>query len=525
MTSWIQKYRPTNLNDVIGDKNNIKKIDTFLKQYMGDNLDPANILFPNIIITGNNGIGKSLIVDIALETNKFEKAAVDLTTIVSTRQSKGDDGKKRKGTDEQNSNTRSIMSMYKNIAGSYAMTDLGQFIRKNGTYERRRIAVVFDDVSNISTAKEKDAIKSLVKLNNKLKMFPIIIITNNKHSKNVNEIKKMLKYGIKEEVKNNDADKKAKKVYKTKKVSSEISLQLPSFYDLEMLIKKIASKEKINFISNKSDDKNVYEEIISHCQYDIRRLINILEQLKLIYDNKKITYREFDEYCQISKTKDQDPGIHQASYYLLNNYLSIEDAIHVYEKERSAIPMLIHENYMPNINEQFPKLTMSEQLDIMDKISRSTSYSDMVDGLIYSNQCWSLQPLHGFYSCVYPSYIANSLKGSLKKYVKQEYTQDFNRTSIKKINNKAIKAARKNPQMKRYSVEDFMYISAILKELVKRKDFVEIARRMKIYGLKWKEIESIIKIDKIKNNRSDKQPSILPGKEKNIMLELLDVDE
>ena len=526
MANWLQKYRPTKLENVIGDKSKFEKLDIFLKQFAVDDFDPANIMFPNIIISGTNGIGKSLIVDISMAINNFEKASVDLSTIVSSRQKRtGDEVKKKKISDEQTSNARSILSLYKNIAGSYAMTDLGQFVRKNGSYDRRRIAVIFDDVSNISTAKEKDAIKSLIKLNNKMKMFPIIVITNTKHSKNVTEIKKMLKYTIKEEIKSPIVDKKSKKIYRNKKVDSEISLSPPSYHDMEKLIKEISRKEKINFLYNKNDDKDIYEEIIIHSQYDIRRMINMLEQLKMIYDNDKISFSEFDDYCQISKTKDQDPGIHQASYDLLNTYTNISSAIHIYEKERSAIPMLIHENYMPNIGEQFPKISIDDQLDIMGKISKSVSYSDMVDGLIYSNQCWSLQPLHGHYSCVYPSYIANSIKGSLRKFVKQEYTQDFNRTSIKKINNKAIKAARKNPKMKRYSVEDFMYMSAILKELVKRKDFEEIARRMKIYGLKWKEVESIIKIDKIKNNKSDKQTSILPSKEKNIMLELLDVSE
>lgn len=525
MTSWLEKYRPTELSEVIGNQKTIGQINTFLQQFATDEFDPATVKFPNIIISGANGIGKTLIVDIALGQHNFERADIDLTSISTTRKKKGEEGKKKTADGIASKN---IAAIYKNTIGSYAMDNSGQFVRKNGKYVRRRVAIVFDDVSNISTAREKDAIKSLIKLNNKQKMLPIIIITNNKHSKNVKEIKKMLKYSIKEEKTLADNEKKGKKLYTTTKIDSTIIMQQPDYNDMELLIKRICKNERLILISNKSDEYDIYEEIIKHSQYDIRRMINILEQLKLIYENNQITYKDFESYIEISKKKDQDPGIYQASFDLLNKYNGIDYVISVYDKERSAIPLMLHENYMLNIQAQYPKMKLSDQIDILDRISRSISFSDMVDGLIFSKQSWQLQSVHGHYSCVVPSFEATQTKGSINVLVSHKYTRDFNRTSTKKINNKAIKNARKNPLMKRYSVEDFMYMSAILKELVKNKNFEEIARRMKEYKLKWKEIESIIKIDKIKKNidpEKEKQTSILGCKEKKIMLDLLDVDE
>ena len=67
----------------------------------------------------------------------------------------------------------------------------------NGEYVEKKIALVFDDVSNIQNPKKKDIIKTLVKLNNKHKKFPIIIIGNNSHNKMVNDLKKMITYTIK----------------------------------------------------------------------------------------------------------------------------------------------------------------------------------------------------------------------------------------------------------------------------------------------------------------------------------------
>ena len=86
MESWIEKYRPTKLNEFIGDKDQIKKIICFLKQFT-DNSEKENIA-PTIIISGPNGIGKTLLVDLALKEIGINKHNGNIDNIVITRKSK-----------------------------------------------------------------------------------------------------------------------------------------------------------------------------------------------------------------------------------------------------------------------------------------------------------------------------------------------------------------------------------------------------------------------------------------------------
>jgi hypothetical protein len=477
MENWLDKYKPIKLSEVLGDKTQMQRIEQFIKQFTKKNIDISKIANPNLIITGTNGVGKTLVTDIILRESGLEKVTADLSNISVCRKTK----RKKK-------------------------------LLPSGEYSNKKIALVFDDVSNISNPKEKEAIKAIIKTNNKYKEFPIIIIANTKHSKTVNELRKMVTYIIRRTL----ADGKKE----NRKIINEIIMKSPQYNDMEAFVKKICAKENLKLIQKKSDDDDIYVELIRHAQYDVRRLINILEELKLIYQNTDVTLEKFEQYCETSKTKDLDPGIYEATRMLLNKYTNMDSALLLYGEERATIPLMVHENYPLNIRQQYPKMSVDDQIGMIYNISKSISESDKVDGLIYSNQCWSLQPVHGFYSCVMPSYYINKTPGKQCKIEKYKYTQDYNKTSIKKINNKVIKKAQEHQFLKKVSIYDFLYIAAILKTLLDKKDFEKVAELMKPYDLKLKEIESIIKIDKIKKSKNT-----LTGKQRTTLKELLGVDE
>lgn len=496
---WLEKYKPKTLNDVIGDKHEILKIEQFINQFTKKNRsksdDQNDIIKPCIIISGSNGVGKSLITEIVLKTNNIEKIVPDFTNISVTKRSKK---KKQAEKDVINSN-RSILTYYRILSG-------GRQLTLNGTFNNSKIALVIDDDSNISNPKEKEAVKALIKLNNRLKEFPIIIITGTKHSKFINELRKIIAYPLQNEIEPKSSSKTSKKKTtvskkKRKKYLNEIVLRKPPYNDLCNFINKICSSEQINIAPRKSLADDIMFNIVEHAQYDIRRLINILEELKSIYKNRTITYEIFKQYCETSKTKDVDHGIYEATEILLNNYTDINNAQLLYSEDRSTIPLMVHENYPDNLKNQYPKMSIKSKINIICNISKSISESDKVDGLIYSNQCWNLQSVHGFYSCVLPSYYANMTKNKMMKSEYYNYTRDYNRTSIKKINNKAIKKAQEHYGLKQKSVYDFFYISSILKTLLEKQELELIAYYMKPYGLNYKETLSIIKIDKTNDNK------------------------
>lgn len=500
MDNWLEKYKPTKVEDVLGDQTQFQKIDRFLKQFTKKNFDPSKVTIPTIIITGANGIGKTLVTDIIIKDNGLEKVIADLSNVSVSRKTR----KKPKSEKEIVGPKKSVKTYYTSLKNSRKLLPTGE-------YTNTKIALVFDDVSNISNPKEKEAIKAIIKENNKHKEIPIIIIANTKHSKTVNELRKMVTFSLR---KTSNGKKESKKII------NEVVMVSPQLPDVEKFIKKICAAENLKIVKKKNDEDDIYEEIWMHAQDDVRRLVNILEELKLMYVDSEITLEIFNQYRDTSKTKDRDPGIYEATRMLLNQYTSIDGALLLYGEDRATIPLMVHENYPLNIRQQYPKMTPTDQIDLIYKISKSISESDKVDGLIYSNQCWSLQPVHGFYSCVIPSFYVNQQPGKLCKAVKYKYTQDYNKTSIKKINNKVIKKAQENQYLKKVSIYDFLYMATILKSLLNRKDFVTVATLMKPYNLKLKEIESIIKIDKINKTKNN-----VTGKPRLYLKELLGVDE
>jgi len=514
MENWLDKYKPNKLSEVLGDKQQIKQIDQFIKKFSRKNTEN---LVPNLIIIGTNGIGKTLIIDLVIQENGLEKITADLSGISVVRKNK----RKKKMDKEISGSNRSVNTYYQ-------MLDNYKKLLPTGEYVCKKIALVFDDVSNISNPKEKEAIKAIIKLNSKRKKFPIIIIANNKHSKIVNELKKLIASGNKKNkgAKTSKIDNKTTSgtTKKSTKIDTkfgaevnQIFLRPPSYSDVLKFIKDICDKENLNLSSSYNDDGDIYMEIIQHSQNDIRRLVNILEELKQLYKNDKITFDDFMQFKETSKTKDTDPGIFEATRILLDNYNGLENTLVLYGDDRATIPLMIHENYPYNIAEQYPRMSVNDQIDTIYQISQSISESDKVDGLIYSNQCWNLQPVHGFYSCVLPSYYANLQPGKLCKNLQYKYTQDYNKTSIKKINNKVIKKAQDNQRLKKASIYDFLYIASILKDLLAQNQFELIAKLMKPYRLSLKEIESIIKIDKIQKSKEK-----IPGKQKTILKDLLE---
>jgi hypothetical protein len=59
MENWLDKHRPTKISEMIGDMDKINLIGKFICQFIDEDVD-KNDINPNIIIIGENGVGKKL---------------------------------------------------------------------------------------------------------------------------------------------------------------------------------------------------------------------------------------------------------------------------------------------------------------------------------------------------------------------------------------------------------------------------------------------------------------------------------
>jgi hypothetical protein len=80
------------------------------------------------------------------------------------------------------------------------------------------------------------------------------------------------------------------------------------------------------------------------------------------------------------------------------------------------------------------------------------------------------------------------------------FTTDLNKTSIKKINKKNINNT--NRCFDNMNIFDYIYINKIIRELINQEKIEECVKLMIGYNIKLEHIESLLKIDKIKNTKT-----------------------
>jgi DNA polymerase III delta prime subunit len=314
----------------------------------------------------------------------------------------------------------------------------------------------------------------IFKDNNKKKAFPIIFVSNNQHSKLLNELKKNC---------------------------LEIKFDLPSFEEMYLIINKICINEKISI-----ESKEVMNELIIFSQFDIRRLINLLQELSFHY--KKITLTNLELFIQKSREKNIDTGLFDATEKILNNFLDYDSIIKLYEFEKVLLPLMIHENYMKKVLHKSNESNLYELVKISDSISRG----DNIETSIYTDQNWYLQNIHGFYTCLNTSYWIN--KNNNKKIDNIKFSSDLNKTSLKNINRKNIYNLLKLIPNK--SIYDILILNKICNHLINNNE-QELINILSAYSLDMtiKDIDLCLKIDKTTNFK------LLSSKEKKKITKLI----
>ena len=430
--SWINKYKPTNIKHIIGNANQITQLISWLKKL-------PTIKNQGIIISGNQGLGKTLTVKLVLEEYGY------LVRIINPNEIKD-----HRIYDDFNDYYNFINSIYSKIE----FTD-----KKNN-----KVALVFDETENITLTSEKKYVIDIYKENNKIKSFPLIFISNNQHSKLLNDLKKGC---------------------------MEIIFTNPTIDELKELIKTICLKENISF-----ESEYLINKLICFSQNDIRRLINLLQEVSFHITNGIITENNINEFIQKSREKNIDVGLYDSTEKILNNYLDYETIIKLYESEKVLLPLMIHENYLKkNLNNS--KDSWDDIIHNVVKISDSISRGDNIETSIYTDQNWYLQNIHGFYTCINPSFWINKTNSNYKIKRKDiKFSSDLNKTSLKNINRKNIVNLLKVINNK--SNQEILMLNKICNHLIQTNKEAELIKILNGYNknISIKEIELCLKIDK-----------------------------
>lgn len=149
---WIEKYKPKRIKDIIGNSNNILKINHWLSNF-------KNEKYSSLVISGYHGVGKNLITKILLENNNYYFKWLDYK-------------------DEKAKN------LFDDLVNCFTGDTLEKFFSK----ESKHFALIINDIEKITLKNEKSRIKELVKQNFIRKYFPIIFISNMQHNKLLTDI-------------------------------------------------------------------------------------------------------------------------------------------------------------------------------------------------------------------------------------------------------------------------------------------------------------------------------------------------
>jgi replication factor C subunit 1 len=429
---WVNKYKPTSVSEIIGNNSQITDFKLWL-----ENISTSKT--QGIVISGNQGLGKTLTIRQVLEESGYIPRIINPNEI-----------KDHRIYDDFSDYYNFVNSIYSKIQFS-----------KN---KNKKIALIFDETENITLTSEKKYVMEIYKENNKLKSFPLIFISNNQHSKLLNDLKKGC---------------------------HEIVFTNPSTIELKNLVKQISQKEKIYF-----DNDNVIDKLVKFSQNDIRRLINLLQELSYHVSNNKISELNIDEFIEKSREKNIDVGLFDSTERILNNYLDYETIIKLYESEKVLLPLMIHENYLKKILNKSKDSWQNIIYNIV-KVSDSISRGDNIETSIYTDQNWYLQNIHGFYTCLNTSYWINKNKSNYKIENEEiKFSSDLNKTSLKNINRKNIVNLSKIINNK--SNQEILMLNKICNHLIQEGKENELITILNGYGkdISIKEIELCLKIDK-----------------------------
>lgn len=494
-TLWTDLYKPKSIKDLVGNRTSINMIVNWLNTFKenknkivgsiktkickkkqknvseeDDNQDESSEIAPSVItkssqkkngpfscllLMGNHGAGKTCSIYAILSELNYDVQTINFSRIQKT------------------DNIKDIVRRIK-FSNSIDVMSMLDFAKA------RKKVLVIDEIESLTSKIDVSCIMALIENNDAKWHYPIIFISNNHHNKSINDIRKK---------------------------SLEIRMESPTNEALVILLNRIIGKEKIKFENSRT--QNI---IIEHSQHDYRRLLNILQDVKYIYGNELITMNNVKEYCNLVKKKDIDYDLFRASSDIIHNYIGIDNTLKYHETDKVNLPLMVQENYIRGVIDSY---NCKDKLKVALNVTKSLSRGDIIENYIYGNQNWSIHEAHGYYSCVYPSYIMKKYIGDENKY-KLTFPNDLNRTSIKMINKKNINKI--SELLKNMNITDYIYINEIIQQLAHENRITELIELFSGYGLSMENIDKLLKIDKIKTTKIN-----LTAKQKKEIQKKLDV--
>ena len=316
--------------------------------------------------------------------------------------------------------------------------------------------------------------------------YPMIIIIDSEHKKLISNL-----------------EKKAITIRFNKPGNDEVKKIL------NMILIKNNISDKINPRNKGRISNTLNNKICELSNNNLNKVFVLVNNLinnycDIVNDSKVITKNNFIEFLKDTVENNNKNNIYVSNYKLLTKYESIEQAMELYNNDNIDNPLIMEESYTQKIIAyENANGTIEPIKDIVVRLTKSFTYSNLIDTYIYNSQQWTnLKRIYGYFSCVLPSYLLSKIEIDYSPNVK--FLSDMNKTSIQKINTKQIFNVYENFDI--INIDYYIYIGNYIKSIISqcsdgKKDNKLLIKKfnefVKYYKINQSTIERLLKINKL----------------------------
>ncbi|KAK1754610.1 replication factor RFC1 C terminal domain-containing protein [Echria macrotheca] len=394
---WTTKYAPTQISQICGNKGNVERIQSWLKDWPRNRKYDFKMRgseglggYRAIIISGPPGIGKTTAAHLAAKIAGFD-----------VLESNASDSRSKKLVENGVAEVMTNTSLLGYLAGDGKKVDSG----------KKNIVLIMDEVDGMS-AGDRGGVAALAKFCKKTEV-PLILICN---------------------------ERRLPKMKPFDHVAYDIKFQRPTVDQIRSRIMTICHREGLRL------PPQVINALIEGTNKDIRQIINMLSTAKLDqktmdFDQSKAMTKAWEKHV-VLKPWDICQKLIGGGMFAASSKATLNDKIELYFNDHEFSYLMIQENYLKTKPHSLdtrglsPREVRYKSLELAEQAADSISNGDLVDRMIHGpQQQWSLMPTHAVFSTVMPaSFIAgsfteqttftswlgnNSKYGKLSRYVRE----------------------------------------------------------------------------------------------------------